>query len=274
MGMYAAIDIGGTKTLIAVFNAKGEQLESIKFPTPVDYPAFKDELAKALATLKHQDFKAAGVAVPGKVDRKHGRGIAFGNLPWQMVPIQADVEKVLHCPVVIENDAKLAALSEALLVKDQYRKVLYLTVSTGIGGGYIIDGRIDPNFEDMEVGQILLEYEDKLERWEHFASGKAFQAKYGTRVGDMDPGNQAAWYWLGRNLAIGMIDLIATLTPELIIIGGGAGSHLDKFYDRLIEQLKIYENPLLTIPPIQVAKRPEEAVTYGCYELARSRYGR
>lgn len=271
--MYAAIDIGGTKTLVAVFDNKGDLLESVKFPTPVDYTVFQAELSKAIGTLKHQDFKAAGVAAPGKIDRRQGVAVAFGNLPWRMVPIAADVEKALHCPVVLENDAKMAALSEALLVKDKFRKAFYITISTGINGGLVIDGKIAPEFEDMEVGQMLLEYDDRLERWEEFASGKAFQAKYGSRVGDMDPDNTAAWYWFSRNIAVGLISLIATLTPDVIIVGGGAGSHLDKFYDRLIEQLKIYENPLLTIPPIQVAKHPEEAVIYGCYELAKSQFG-
>ncbi|PID32183.1 hypothetical protein CR970_01880 [Candidatus Saccharibacteria bacterium] len=271
--MYATIDIGGTKTLITVFTAHGEAKESVKFPTPRDYDQFKSELSAALQGLEHHDFQAACVAAPGRIDHKNGVAMVFGNLPWVNAPIQADVESVLHCPAILENDAKLAALSEALLVRDQYRKVLYVTISTGIGGGLVIDGQIDPDFDSIEIGQMLLEYDGELRRWEEFASGKAFQAKYNMRVGDMPDDNNGAWYWFARNIAIGMVHLAATLAPEVIIVGGGAGGHLDKFQERLAEQLKIYETPLLTMPPIQVAKRPEEAVVYGCYDLARMRYG-
>lgn len=267
--MYAAIDIGGTKTLVAVMNSSGKIVEQLKFPTPHDYTTFTGELRTALGSLKHQDFQRAVVAVPGKVDRKRGTGIAFGNLPWRMVSIGPDIEQITHCPVRIENDAKLAALSEAQYVLKDFKKSLYITISTGINGGLIINGVIDPSFEDMELGQILLEYEGSLKRWEEFASGKAFQEKYASRVGDMDKSNSGAWYWFARNIAIGMIDVIATLTPQVIIVGGGAGSHLEKFYDRLVEELKIYENPLITVPPIIKAKHPEEAVIYGCYYLAK-----
>jgi predicted NBD/HSP70 family sugar kinase len=269
--MYGAIDVGGTKTLVALFHDDGELVTQVKFPTPPLYNLFLDELHDVFKKVKKPEVRCVGIALPGKIDRKHGIGVAFGNLPWSKVPIVEDVEAIFKTPVVLENDARLAALSEAILLKNQFSKVLYTTISTGIGGGLIIDGRIDPDFEDMEIGQILLEHDGKLMRWEEFGSGKAFYRKYNSRVGDMDPKNTAAWYWFARNIAVGLIDLIATLTPEVIVIGGGAGSHLDKFKDRLDEQLKIYENPLLTIPPIVKAQRPEEAVIYGCYELAKQK---
>lgn len=272
--MYAAVDIGGTKTLVAVFDRSGKLIEQQKFPTPQNYEQFVSELAVAVDKLSTKDFQRSVAAVPGKIDRKHGVGIAFGNLPWEMVPVQADTEKILLCPVIIENDAKLAALYEAMHVKDKYNKVLYITISTGIGGGLIINGEIDPLFRDIEVGHMLLEHGDKLQRWEEFASGKAFQAKFGKRVGDTAPDETEAWYWLSRNLAVGLIDVVASLNPEVIILGGGVGSHYEKFKDRLNDELKIYENPLVTIPPILGAVHAEEAVIYGCYELARKHHAR
>jgi predicted NBD/HSP70 family sugar kinase len=270
--MYAAIDVGGTKTLIAVFLEDGTLKEQIKFPTPKDYDGFKSELAINVAKLSTDDFKAAAVAIPGKVDRKHGVGIAFGNLPWKNVPIQADAEHILNSPVVVENDANLAALSEARLIK-KYKKTLYVTISTGIGSGLIIDGNIAPSFADAEVGHILLEHRGKLQRWQEFASGRAIVAKFGKKASDITPDDADAWYIIARNIAIGLIDLIATLTPDVIVLGGGVGSHYEKFIGRLDEQLKIYDNPLVTIPPILKAQRAEEAVIYGCYELAKDNFG-
>lgn len=268
--MFGAVDIGGTKTLVAVFGKKGEIVERVQFSTPKDYEEFKVELAKAVAKLATDDFLRVVTAIPGLVNRKKGIGVAFGNLPWEVVPIQHDLEQIFHSPVVVENDAKLAALSEALLVKDDYRKVLYVTISTGIGGGYIIDGKIDPDFENIEPGHMLLEHNDRLVRWEKFASGKAVYEKYGKKFSDIsDP---QTWYVVARNIAVGLINLIATLTPEIIIIGGGAGAHLEKFKDRLDEELKIYENPLVRIPTIVKAQRAEDAVIYGCYEFAKQHH--
>ncbi len=270
--MYGAVDVGGTKTLLAIFNKAGILKDQIKFPTPKKYSNFTDILAKTVAKFSTHDFRAVTVAMPGLIDRKHGIVIAFGNLPWENVPIQKDAEKLFNCPIIIENDSKLAALSEARLIPN-YKKVLYVTISTGISGGLVINGKIDRRFEDIEPGQMLLEHEGRLKDWEDFGSGRAFQAKFGRRVSDTKDTDSEAWYWLARNVAIGLIDLVASLTPEVIVLGGGVGAHLEKYEGRLKEQLKIYENPLLIIPPIVKAQRAEEAVIYGCYEMAKDKYG-
>lgn len=271
--MYLAIDIGGTKTLVASYNKNGEITEEIKFPTPKDYGEFIEQVDRTVASLQEQDYQCAVVAVPARINREEGLAIAFGNLAWENVSIGPDIESRIHCPVYIENDAKLASLSEAKLVQDRFSKALYITISTGIGAGFVVNGTLEPNLLDLEAGQMLLEYNGKLRDWEDFASGRAFQEKFGTRVGDTPDDYHEAWYWLSRNIAIGLVNLLATLTPDVVIIGGGAGAHLHKFYDRLEEQLKIYENPMFKIPPVVVAQNPEKAVIFGCYELACQIHG-
>lgn len=266
--MYGAVDIGGTKTLVAVFDNDKKILEQVKFPTPVNYADFNIHLAEVVDKLSAKDFKRVVVAVPGLLDRKNGVGLAMGNLPWQNIPIGPDVEKIFHCPVIIENDAKLAALSEAQYVKDDYKKVLYVTISTGIGAGLIVDGKIDPEFENIEPGQMILEHNGHFEQWEDFASGSAIYKKYQKKASEIE--DQGIWYTIARNIAVGFNALIAILDPDIIIIGGGVGSHLEKFEARLIEQLKIYEHPLTPVPPIRKAIHAEEAVIYGCYELAKA----
>ena len=104
----------------------------------------------------------AAVAIPGHVDRDRGIGIRFGNLPWENVPVGHDIEKIFDAPVLVENDAKLGGLSEALLLKGKFKKVLYLTISTGIGIGLIIDGQIDTDISDGGGRSILLEHRGKL----------------------------------------------------------------------------------------------------------------
>lgn len=270
--MYVGVDIGGTKTLVGAFTNDGELREQYRFPTPPDYAAFLAEVAQVVDKISTKEFDAGCVALPGRVDRNEGIGIAFGNLPWKHVPIQADLERIFHCPILVENDANLAGLSEAICLKDQYSRVLYVTVSTGIGTGIIANGKIDPDFADSEGGHITLEHDGKLQQWEGFASGRAIVTRFGKRAQDIT--DIAAWKTIARNLAVGLIDLIAVVQPQVIVMGGGVDSYFERFKKYLENDLQHYETPLTPIPPVLKAQRPEEAVIYGCYELARMTYGK
>lgn len=269
--MYLGIDIGGTKTIVASLDDDGVIQESFRFPTPHKYPAFLEELAKNVDKLTTKDFLAAGAGVPYKIDRARGIAIAGGRLPWEDIPIQKDLQKITHCPTVIDNDANLAGLSEAMLLKE-FHRVLYVTISTGIGTGYIVDQKIDPSMADSEGGEILLEHAGKLEPWEDFASGKAIVRRFGKRASEITDHN--TWRTIAHDISVGLFDLIAVFEPEVIVLGGGVGGHYDKFNTYLDEYLKRYETPMLTIPPIRQAARPELAVVYGSYDLAKSVYGK
>ncbi len=267
--MYLAIDVGGSKTLLAAFTNEGEVRQKIKFPTPVNYDDFISELGKSIKELGVDDFKAACVASPGRIDREEGIGIAFGNLTWENVPIGPDIEKLANCPVVVENDAKLAGLSEALLIKEEFNNVLYITISTGIGISVITDGHINPSFINTEGGQILLDHDGKLETWESFASGRAIKKKYNMLASEID--DPETWKDISRNIAVGLIDVIAIIQPDVIVIGGGVGTHFRKFRSPLMKALRKYETPLVPVPPLRQAERSEEAVIYGCYHLAHDK---
>ena len=269
--MYLGIDIGGTKTLVATLNDEGVIQQKQKFPTPKPYPDFLRALAQVVANITSNDVHAAGVAVPGKLDRSKGMVIACGNLPWQNLTIQHDIEKIIHKPVVIENDANLAGLSEAMLLKDKYRLVLYLTVSTGINAGVIVDQTIDVGSANAEAGQIELEYQGKMQRWEDFASGSAIVRRYGKLARDITDPND--WQDIAHAIAIGLVELVAIIQPEVIVIGGSVGRYFSRFSTALSAALKEFETPLLPIPSIIEAQRPDEAVVYGCYDLAKSLYG-
>jgi|SRR5665647_524488 len=267
--MYVGVDIGGSKTLIAVLNDDGIIVEQTKFATPAGYDAFIDKVAKVIAGFKHKDFQAAGVAVPGKLNRREGIGLEFGNLSWHDVAIQADFEKLLACPVVIENDANLAALSESMLLKD-YDRVLYITISTGIGTGVVSNRMIDPVFADSEGGQMPLEHNGKFVAWEDFASGRAIVERFGKQAKDIT--DEATWRLIAHDWSHGFIQLIALIQPSIIMLGGSVGTYFDRYETYLKDELNVFDNPLVPIPPIRQAARPELAVIYGCYDLARSKH--
>ena len=267
--MYVGIDVGGTKTLIASLDDHGVILESRKFPTSPDYKQFLLELRHAAHHLEHKEFIAGGIGAPGTIDRKHGIGRKFANLPWTDVHLLADAERIFGCPMALENDAKLAGLSEAMLHKDMAR-VMYVTISTGIGYSLIVDGKIETNISDNGAADILLEHEGKLKAWESFASGRAIVARYGRRAADI-PAGDPTWTKIVRELRSGFLQLIAVLEPDAVVIGGSVGNYFERFHELLVDELKAYETPLLQIPVFYKAQRPEEAVIYGCYDLAKAK---
>ncbi len=263
--MILAIDIGGTKTLVAPCDNTGKPIAEYKFPTPQNYKEFIKELDKVVAKIS-TPFSITVVAAPGKIDRKNGIGILFGNLPWKSVTLQKDISVVTNTPVIIENDANLAGLSEAHRIKPLPHKALYLTFSTGIGSGIITDGYIDPEFADTEGGNMLFEHDGKLEVWEKFASGKAIVNKYGKMASELE--DPKAWNEIAKWFAIGIVDLSAVLEPEVIIIGGGVGTHFKKYKHFLDKHIKELTPPMVTVPPVIPAGAAEEAVVYGCAILA------
>ena len=265
--MNLAIDIGGTKTLLAVFDDQGTVLEERRFPTPHDYSAFLTQVKTEAAALEHQDYETCVAAVPGLLDRTLGIARAFGNLSWVDVPIRDDLAKAIGKSVRIENDAKLAALSEAICLKDEFARALYITISTGIGIGLVIDGRLDEGMINSEGGQILVEHQGSLVTWEDVASGRAIVERFGKRASDID--DPAVWQTISHDIAIGLINLIATIQPEVFILGGGVGTHFKKFEASLLRELQKYETPMVPLPVLRQAQRAEKAVIYGCIELLK-----
>jgi glucokinase len=269
--MYLGVDIGGTKTLVAALDDRGVIQEQAKFPTPKNYDNFLLELRHELANFKTQDFRAGAIGMPVTAfDRAHGRGINFSNLPWHNVSMQVDAERLTNCPILVENDTKLAGLSEARLLKDQYQSIMYVTISTGIGYALVVDGQIDLNFGDGGGRTMMLEYKGKMTPWEDFAGGRAIVARYGKKA--LDIKDKAAWQTISRDLARGFIHLIAVMQPQVIVIGGSVGSYFERYGKLLATEIKKYEMPMVTLPELVQAQRPEEAVIYGCYDLAKQVY--
>lgn len=267
--MYLGVDVGGTKTLLAVFDDKGEIIEHARFETPKVYINFLDEFKNQFYQLSNNSFKSAAMGIPGRIDPTNRIGLNFGNLAWHNIPIADNIEQITGCPVAIENDAKLAGLFEASLVAEEYQKVLYIAIGTGIGISFIDHGQIEGNLSDSGGGAFLIEHKEKMRPWDKFASGKAIMKQYGKRASDIDIGDTTIWKAVARNLAVGLIDLIALTEPDAVILGGGVATNYPKFIDFLVKDLKRFEAPMITIPPILQAQRTEEAVVYGCYKMAR-----
>ena len=109
---------------------------------------------------------------------------------------------------------------------------------------------------------IMLEHEGKFVTWESFASGKAIYNKYGKLASEID--DAETWNTIALNIAKGMMVHTPILRPEIVIIGGGVGTHFSKFSTELLRILNEHMEPMY-VPTIVQAVHPEEAVIYGCY---------
>ena len=163
------IDIGGTKLATVVADSTGHILNKVRKPTLSERgPEYALQLlfdmvreTTELAGLEQEAISAIGVSCGGPLDTKTGIVYSPPNLPgWDALPLKAQLESEFQIPVTIENDANASALAEYRFGGGRgYNAVLYMTMSTGIGGGIVIDGQVYHGANDSagEVGhQILL----------------------------------------------------------------------------------------------------------------------
>ena len=163
------IDIGGTKLATVVADSTGNILGKVRKPTlsekgPEYAINLLFDMVREVVTqvgLEQTSISAIGVSCGGPLDTKTGVVYSPPNLPgWDALPLKARLESEFQVTVTIENDANASALAEFRFGGGRgYNAVLYMTMSTGIGGGIVIDGQVYHGANDSagEVGhQILL----------------------------------------------------------------------------------------------------------------------
>jgi glucokinase len=148
---FLGIDIGGTKIALSVGSEDGRILASERLHggTREEYRQLLPRMLErvnaliAEAGLERGDIVACGVSAPGPLDLRKGVIEKSPNMVWDAVPIQSDLEKELGLPVYLENDANAGALAEWFFGAARgTHDVVYLTMSTGIGGGIIAGNRL------------------------------------------------------------------------------------------------------------------------------------
>ena len=181
MDLYIGVDVGATFIRAGLFNSKGELLKKIKKPFPRS--GFEEYLKSLVISLGDKDLsKIVGVGVGsiGPLDLSSGSVTGSPNAPIKSFRI-VDPLRELGLRVVLANDAAAAAWGEHVLgLARGYRNVLYITISTGIGGGAIVDGNllIGKDGNAHEIGHIVIDYSSDLRcgcggygHWEGIASG-------------------------------------------------------------------------------------------------------
>lgn len=267
--MLLTVDTGGTKTLVTYFDRQGRPAEETRFLTPRD----REDYVATLVECIHDNYQAIGklegvvVGVPGIV--RDNTAVWCDNLGWKDFPLADILSKTLNVPVWLENDANLAGLAETSALPSPPETCLYLTVSTGIGTGIIINGKIDPALATSEGGHMKLEYDGRLREWEDFASGSAILSTYGKMARDIH--DKKTWRQIADKISRGLLVLIPVLEPDTIIIGGSIGTYFDQYKEPLERELSTQLPAWMKVPEVRQAAHPEEAVIYGCYYYGRDR---
>ena len=237
------IDLGGTKIAAAASDECGCILSEIIVPTEANKGKKQVVLniVKAIECLSHSlksKISSIGIGVPGPIDYKKGLVINPPNLPgWKKVNLKEELSKFFKVPIFIDNDANCAALGEALFGAGQKANdFIYITVSTGIGGGIIIDRKIyrGANGSAGEFGHMIIDPNGyKCGCGNHgdleaMASGTSIRTRSGedamaihikAQQGDkkaIKVINETAYY-----LGIGIANLVNIFNPELVVVGGG-----------------------------------------------------
>ncbi|MGE4649252.1 MAG: ROK family protein [Myxococcota bacterium] len=170
-GIVLGIDLGGSKLALALGTPEGRVLARSRRPTEPSGDPKRDiarilESARALlaeAGISADQLDAVGISVPGPADAASGRVLGPANLPgWRDVPVGAELRAALGCPVRMENDANAAALAEWRFgAAAGFQNAVYLTMSTGVGGGIVLNGALYRGHEGHagELGHVPVEWE-------------------------------------------------------------------------------------------------------------------
>ena len=273
--MFLSIDIGGTKTLLALFSYHGLCLRRLKFPTSGSSDVFLSDLTRALDSFLpvplRKKILATTVAIPGvvKIDRS-GYSFKFGNLEWKKIDLLTPLKAFVSGKIFFGNDANLATLYESSRFMRKSSKSVHLTFSTGIGGGIADHGSLLPESSAFEPGHIRYEYNDNLLEWEDIASAKALSNAYGSSLSDLSLTPEITSDLISR-LSLGLLDIIKKESPRLLIVGGPLALLIKKLKKPLLELLKS-SAPSIPLPKILRARRPSESVIYGAYLYSKQNY--
>ena len=262
MSLTIGVDVGGTKVAAGVVDDHGHIVEKLRRSTPSTSPELTATVIADAVTelLSRHDARSVGVGAAGFVDEAAGAVLFAPNLAWRDEPLRAKVEGMIGRPVLVENDGNASAWAEARFGAARgHAHVIFISVGTGIGAGFVLDGMLYRGRWGMaaEPGHFRVVPDGRLcgcgnrGCWEQYASGSALvteardlamrapggamrllqlagedaaaiggpQITQAAREGD--PAALRCFSIVGTWLGQGLADLAAILDPGCIVVGGG-----------------------------------------------------
>lgn len=248
--MYLLFDIGGTKSRFAISNDGESFDEPIIIDTPSNYTegilAF-DDCVKKVTRGKKIDKAIGGfpgTVIDGKVFRSPNLKDYEGKL------LAYELERIFGVKPIIENDADLATLGEAVYgAGKEFDIVAYITISTGIGGGLVIDKKIQKKKFGFEPGHQILNYKTR-EILHDMISGTALSKKYNKPAKEIK--EPEVYIWISEILGVALTNTIVHWSPDVLVLGGSITKDID-----LGEVQEQIEKNLHIFPEVPIIKRSE-----------------
>lgn len=258
---FVGVDLGGTKISCALSSEKGEIISKITLPTKAEEgeEAVLSRIIEVIDTVIKEgninisDIKAIGIGSPGPLDAKLGIIITTPNLPFKNFNLVKPIKERFNIPTYLDNDANVAAIGEFTFGAGRgSENMVFVTVSTGIGGGAILNGKIYRGSTNnaLEVGHTTVKKDgprcncgnygcaevlssgtaigksarDAVERGED-TSLKNYESVSSYEVfKEANNGDKVATEILSEALnylGICVANIISSFDPEMIILGGG-----------------------------------------------------
>jgi len=265
--MYILFDIGGTNMRVAS-SLDGESFEKVvKQKTPTsnfdDGVKLLESMIKDVADNKKITAIAGGIA--GPLDQKKTKLVNSPHISgWIEKPLKKVIENIFNAPVFLENDSALVGLGEAVYGAGKGKEiVVYITISTGVGGVRIVNGKVDANAMGFEPGHQII-HGKELEK---LISGTALEKRFHRKPYEVkDP---KVWDEVARVLAHGLNNTIVHWSPDIVVLGGSMMKDIpvDKTAFYLKKMLHIFPKQ----PIIKKAKLKDKTGIYGALALLTNR---
>lgn len=216
--MYILLDIGGTNTRVARSDDNETFGEPIIFESPQNFDEWFAQVVKHIDELRNNSPVTAIVAGMAGTFTPDGTIHKAPHLPeWKDINLKHKLGGWFNCDMFIENDAALVGLGEAVFGSGKgYSIAVYITVSTGVGGIRIVDGKIDRNKNGFEMGHQIINADGK--ELEYYLAGSSHEKRFNMPSKEIkDPE-----FWKEVNYYGGIMVANTTMywSPEVIILGG------------------------------------------------------
>ena len=255
-----AVDLGGTQLRAALVDAAGEISERDSVLTEAEAGPEKvvQQIGELVARVKSKatgfNILGVGVSSPGPLDTQKGLALSLPTLKgFTEFPLRSALQDILQMPVKLENDGIAAAIGEWRFGAGQgLSNLVYVTVSTGIGGGVIVDNHVMRGRKGMSghVGHMAIEPDGLVCNCgnkgciEAYAAGPAFTARARKRMGNpaittqevfkaAKSGNAIAQELVEHEamlLGLGFTSLLHLFSPEILVMGGGLSNEFETLY--------------------------------------------
>jgi len=268
--MHILFDIGKTKMRIAGSQDLASFGDPKIFDTPKDYDEFIRifvDAAREIAGGKRIESLSGGVGSKLSSDKTEILIDELNFSEWRNGSIVRDISHNMEAPTFLENDAALAALGEAAYGAGRSSRIVaYITVSTGVGGARVVDGKIDANAQGFEPGrQVLSLLETKYAT--EYLSGVAVESATGKEPAHIL--DEDFWDEKAKTLAVFLNNIIVLWSPHVVVLGGSMMNEVGIPIPATAEYLRKICKIFPELPPLKHSELGDLGGLWGALELLR-----